>query len=79
LRLLNHLRYAGNNQQRQGEKMIVVRNRNLLIGLVILMTTSTFAASNLDNFTLNSIDGKPLPLADFKGKVVLIVNVASQC
>ena len=31
------------------------------------------------SFTLNSIDGKPAPLADYKGKVVLIVNVASQC
>ena len=69
----------------KGEKieMTVVRNGNLrkhlLIGLVILMTTSTFAASNLYNFTLPSIDGKPLPLADFKGKVILMVNVASQC
>jgi hypothetical protein len=63
--------------------MTIVRNRNLrkhlLIGLVILMATSTFAASNLYNFTLPSIDGKPMPLADFKGKVILMVNVASQC
>ena len=63
--------------------MTVVRNGNvrkhLLIGLVILMATSTFAASNLYNFTLPSIDGKPMPLADFKGKVILMVNVASQC
>src|SRR5580704_17939422 len=46
---------------------------------VILMATSTFAASNLYNFTLPSIDGKPMPLADFKGKVILMVNVASHC
>ena len=63
--------------------MTVVRNANLckylLSGLVILMATSTFAASNLYNFTLPNIDGKPLPLADFKGKVILMVNVASQC
>ena len=50
-----------------------------LSGLVIFMTTSTFAASNLYNFTLPNIDGKPMPLADFKGKVILMVNVASQC
>ena len=37
------------------------------------------AASNLHEFTMNSIDGKPQPLAAFKGKVVLVVNVASQC
>jgi len=49
------------------------------LGLVIMMTASSFAASNLYNFTLASIDGKPMPLADFKGKVILLVNVASQC
>lgn len=31
------------------------------------------------DFTLNSIDGQPAPLAAFKGKVVLLVNVASRC
>jgi len=30
-------------------------------------------------YTLNSIDGKPAPLAQYKGKVVMIVNVASFC
>ena len=43
------------------------------------MATSLFAAGGLYSFTLNSIDGQPAPLADYKGKVVLIVNVASQC
>jgi glutathione peroxidase len=90
LHIQTPLRYAGSNlsgndQQRQRGKreMTVVRNGNLrkhlLIGLVILMATSTFAASNLYNFTLPSIDGKPMSLADFKGKVILMVNVASQC
>src|SRR6266436_7634817 len=31
------------------------------------------------DFTLNSIDGQPAPLAAYKGKVVLLVNVASRC
>jgi len=31
------------------------------------------------DFTLNSIDGQPAPLAAYKGKVVLLVNVASKC
>jgi glutathione peroxidase len=53
--------------------------RYLLLGMVILMASSSFAASSLYNFTLNNIDGKPMPLADFKGKVILMVNVASQC
>jgi glutathione peroxidase len=51
----------------------------LLLGLVIIMAGSAFAASNIYDFTLPSIDGKPMPLADFKGKVILLVNVASRC
>jgi glutathione peroxidase len=30
-------------------------------------------------FTFKGIDGKPIPLAEFAGKPILIVNVASQC
>ncbi len=50
-----------------------------LLGVMILMTGTTFAASNIYDFTLPSIDGTPMPLSQFKGKVVLMVNVASQC
>src|SRR5258708_34861901 len=35
-------------------------------------------ASPLD-FTVKTIDGKEQSLADYKGKVVMIVNVASKC
>ena len=31
------------------------------------------------NFTVKSIDGKDVNLADYRGKVVLLVNVASKC
>ena len=31
------------------------------------------------NFTMNSLDGKPVNLSKYQGKVVLMVNVASQC
>lgn len=31
------------------------------------------------DFSFTSIDGKPLPLSQFKGKALLVVNVASQC
>jgi glutathione peroxidase len=31
------------------------------------------------DFTFKSIDGKPLPFSTFKGKAVLVVNVASAC
>jgi glutathione peroxidase len=51
----------------------------LFSGALLIMATSLLAASGIYSFTLNSIDGKPAPLADYKGKVVLVVNVASQC
>jgi len=44
-----------------------------------MMSASAMAASSVYDFTLKSIDGKPMPLSDFKGKVVLLVNVASKC
>jgi glutathione peroxidase len=68
---------------RQGDPMKALRNGSVrtfaALGLMIIMTGSVFAASNIYDFTLPSIDGKPVPLADFKGKVVLVVNVASRC
>src|SRR5260370_26372839 len=51
----------------------------LLTGALLIMAGSLFAASGIYTFTLNSIDGKPAPLANYRGKVVLVVNVASQC
>jgi glutathione peroxidase len=63
---------------RQSTKLARVMNY-LPFGVLLVMATSLFAAAGVYNFTLNSIDGKPAPLAEYKGKVVLIVNVASQC
>jgi len=37
------------------------------------------ADKNVFDFTLNSIDGSPTLLASFKGKLVMLVNVASPC
>src|ERR1700685_4017772 len=52
---------------------------SLLLGASLLMASGTlFAASSIYDFTLPSIDGKPAPLANYKGKVVLLVNVASR-
>ncbi len=36
-------------------------------------------AASIHQFTVNDIDGNPKSLADFKGKVLLIVNTASKC
>jgi len=43
------------------------------------MAASLFGAPGVLDFTLNSIDGQPAPLSQYRGKVLLLVNVASQC
>ena len=55
--------------------------RPLLTLLVVMLSFSAalFAAESVYNFTLPSIDGEPTPLANYKGKVILLVNVASRC
>jgi glutathione peroxidase len=45
----------------------------------LLMTSAAFGATSVYDFTPNAINGTPMPLANYKGKVMLIVNVASQC
>ncbi|MBL8770201.1 MAG: glutathione peroxidase [Phenylobacterium sp.] len=35
--------------------------------------------STIYDFTAETIDGQPAPLANYRGKVMLIVNTASQC
>jgi len=51
----------------------------ILLGALILMSGTAFAASSVYDFTLDSLTGTPTPLANFKGQVMLVVNVASQC
>ncbi|MFB3776322.1 MAG: glutathione peroxidase [Bryobacteraceae bacterium] len=43
------------------------------------MLTPAAFATTIHDFTTNSIDGQPVSLAQYKGSVVLIVNVASRC
>jgi glutathione peroxidase len=48
--------------------------------LVALLGMSAMAADKtVYDFTLNSIDGQSTPLSSYKGKVVMLVNVASRC
>jgi glutathione peroxidase len=49
------------------------------LAALLLLSATAFAASSLYDFTMPALKGTPTPLADFKGKVVLVVNVASQC
>jgi glutathione peroxidase len=37
------------------------------------------SVKSIYDFTMNDIDGKPVSLKKYKGKVLLVVNVASQC
>jgi glutathione peroxidase len=50
-----------------------------IAGALCLMSALAFAASSVHEFTLDSLKGEATPLAGFKGKVMLVVNVASQC
>src|ERR1700676_3228922 len=50
-----------------------------LLGALLLMSSAAFAASSVHEFTMDALNGTPTPLAGFKGKVMLVVNVASQC
>jgi glutathione peroxidase len=51
----------------------------LLLCMLFCAATLVAAEKTVYDFTLNSIDGQPAPLAAYKGKVVLLVNVASKC
>ena len=37
------------------------------------------AVKSIYDFTMKSIDGKPVSLSEYHGKVLLLVNVASKC
>ena len=57
-----------------------VKKPRLLFAVIALMGMTLMAAEKtVYDFTLNSIDGQATPLSTFKGKVVLLVNVASRC
>lgn len=42
-------------------------------------TISTDTNTSFYNFNVKNIDGEDVSLADYKGKVVMVVNVASKC
>lgn len=47
--------------------------------VVLWASTALALPSSVLDFTPLSIDGKPAPLSAYKGKVLMIVNVASKC
>jgi glutathione peroxidase len=50
-----------------------------ILAVTAVMAASLFGASGVHEFTLNTIDGSAAPLSAYKGKVLLLVNVASKC
>ena len=50
---------------------------SLLGGVPMIFASSTTRSAH--DFSFTSIDGENLPLVNFKGKAVLIVNTASMC
>jgi glutathione peroxidase len=50
------------------------------IALCLLLCAAVVAGDKtVFDYTLNTIDGQPAPLAAYKGRVVMLVNVASRC
>lgn len=62
-------------------KLTIISMKTLFITLIltIMVTTSQAQQKSFYDFTVTTIDGKDLPLSHFKGKKVLVVNVASKC
>lgn len=50
-----------------------------LLAAMTFLGAGAATAASLHDFTMDSIEGAPVPLASFKGKVALVVNVASRC
>lgn len=59
--------------------MIVRKHVLASMLLCSALTASAGTASSVYNFRMKTIDGDPTTLAHFKGKVLLLVNVASAC
>jgi len=53
--------------------------KKILVLLALVGTSLMAAEKTVYDFTLNTIDGQPAPLSSYKGKIVLLVNVASKC
>lgn len=53
--------------------------RKLVWAFLLIGAVAVAGEKSVYDFTLNSIEGEPTSLAKFRGKVVLLVNVASRC
>jgi glutathione peroxidase len=56
-----------------------MRITKLLSFVFIMVFAMPAVAQNLHDFSLQGMDGKSMPLKQYEGKVVLLVNTASEC
>jgi glutathione peroxidase len=56
-----------------------MRLANLCVGLLALSAVAAVGTPSFYDFTVNTLDGNPKRMADYKGKVLLVVNTASEC
>lgn len=57
-------------------RLTLMKSLSLFL-LLSLMSFSSTNNSNIHSFTFKSIDGATINLADYKGKIIVLVNVAS--
>jgi glutathione peroxidase len=50
-----------------------------LCGVALAAGTDDMSSKTAWDFSFTSIDGQPMPLSDFRGQVLLVVNTASFC
>ena len=53
--------------------------RLLAIYLILVVQGVSFASGNIFELNATSIEGRGIPLKQFQGKVILVVNTASRC
>jgi glutathione peroxidase len=51
----------------------------VVLGMLFFASVISGADKNVFDYMLNTIDGQPAPLSAYKGKVIMLVNVASRC
>lgn len=56
-----------------------MRKLSLMLMLVLAVGLTAAHVTSIYDFTMNSIDQQPVKLKSYKGKVVMVVNVASKC
>jgi glutathione peroxidase len=56
-----------------------MRKLSLVLALVVAAVVAVADPHSIYDFTMKSIDGQPVSLKSYHGKVVLLVNVASKC